>query len=410
MRPRVAVFSEVGHPDSGFTHFSGVSNFLAYNLRYCRRHGVEMDLYSYADQDRVDRDGSLRLYGWQPRIPVRVDPTIPQDLFHLVPDRRILSVAASRRYDVINVVAPGTMGVQGTAIGKKLGVPVVAMYTTSLADYAAHRAGHALEPLGPARRPAVDAAEALGWWVMRQFYSRRNGICEVLAPTQRIRDEVATRLDAPLSVLGRGVDTDLFQPIPRAAGPRRRRPPVILYCGRLHRGEKGLDRFADILEAIPGARLLIVGDGPHRDELERAFGPRAEFTGRLAGKELAAAYRRADLFVFPSKHDTFGQVVMEAMASGLPVVVTDRGGPQELVEDGIAGFVADDDSFTERVRELVVCASLRHAMGRNARLAAEARSWGRIFDDLMSRYSRIASATGGIARRKGARGSLPGAA
>lgn len=90
---------------------------------------------------------------------------------------------------------------------------------------------------------------------------------------------------------------------------------------------------------------MVVGDGPHRDSLELELGARAEFTGALSGRELAAACRRADLFVFPSKHDTFGQVVMEAMATGLPAVVTDQGGPQEPVEDGVTGFVADDRSF-----------------------------------------------------------------
>ena len=135
----------------------------------------------------------------------------------------------------------------------------------------------------------------------------------------------------------------------------------------------------------------MVGDGPHREGLEADFGHRAEFTGKLAGEELAAAYRRCDFFVFPSKYDTFGQVVMEAMASGLPVVVTDRGGPQELVDDGITGFVADDDRFVERVRELAASPELRRRMGRKARQAAEARSWSFIFDELMGHYRRLAA-------------------
>ncbi len=387
---RVAVFSEVGHPRSGFAHFSGVSNFLSYNMRYCGERGVEMDLYSYAARDRMDEDGSLRHYGWRPRIAFRVDPTIPQDISHLVPDRRILSLAASRRYDVINIVAPGTMGMQGIWVTRRLRIPAVAMYTTSLAEYGGHRVSRWFSRMGKARRSSVGAAEMLCWRVMRRFYSRRNGIRAVLAPTRRIADEVAPRLDAPLAVLGRGVDTDLFRPGP--ANPRRHRAAevVVLFSGRLHREEKGLHRFHDILTAIPEVRLLVVGDGPHRRELERDFGARAHFTGRLAGEELAAAYRQADLFVFPSKHDTFGQVVMEAMATGLPVVVTDRGGPRELVDHGVTGFIADDASFVPQVRRLVESSALRTTMGQNARAAAEARSWTRIFDDLMDLYARAA--------------------
>lgn len=392
---RIAVFSEVGHPHSGLAHFSGVSNFLFYKMRYCRERGVEMDLYSYAARDRADEDGSLRHYGWRPRIPVYVDPSIPQDLGHLVPNRRIMALASSREYNVINVVAPGTMGMQGLWAARRLQVPAVAMYTTSLAEYAGHRVSDALSRLGRARAPAVRAAEAVGWWIMRRFYSQRNGIREVLAPKRRIADEVAPRLDAPLAVLGRGVDTELFRPGPAESRCAAGAAPVVLYSGRLHRGEKGLDKFIEILEAIPDMRLLVVGDGPHRGELERAFGSRACFTGRLAGEELAAAYRRADLFVFPSRHDTFGQVVMEAMATGLPVVVTDQGGPQELVEDGVTGFVADDASFVSRVRQLAESCELRTRMGRNARSAADARSWNCIFDELMDRYSRAARRANG---------------
>ena len=383
------MFSEVGHPESGNPHFSGVSNFLSYNIRYCKQRGVEMDLHSYAEDDRVDEHGSVNLFGWRPRVPIRVDPTIPQDLRHVVPDQRILRAAFERCYDVINVIAPGTMGMQGVWIARRLGIPVVAMYTTSIAEYAGKRAAEALGSLEAVKAPTVSATEAIGWWVMRRFYSRRNGVEAVLAPTQRALEAIEPRLDAPLSILGRGVDTELFRP----AGDGRAgdAPPLILYSGRLHRGDKDLDRFVEILRAIPEARLLVVGDGPHREGLEADLGRRAEFTGALQGEELAAAYRRCDFFVFPSKHDTFGQVVMEAMASGLPVVVTDQGGPQELVEDGVTGFVADDGRFLDRVRALAGDPRLRREMGHRAREAAQARSWTRIFDELMEHYRRVAA-------------------
>lgn len=388
---RVGVFSEVGHPESGYRHFSGVGNFLAYNLRYCRQRSVQMDLHSYADRDRIDEDGSVQLFGWRPRMPIRVDPTIPQDLSHVALDRRILHAAAARGYDVINIVAPGTMGLQGMRVARRLGVPAVAMYTTSLAEYASKRAVELLGPLEFLKRPTTAVTEAVGWRVMRWFYSRQNGIRTVLAPTRRTLETIGSELDVSLAVLGRGVDTDLFRPSPcEVLDARGGREPLILYSGRLHRGDKNLDRFTRILEAIPDVRLLMVGDGPHREALEADLGERAEFTGRLAGEALAEAYRRCDFFVFPSKYDTFGQVVMEAMAAGLPAVVTDEGGPQELVADGVTGFVADDDRFLERVRQLARSSELRREMGRHARAAAEARSWNRTFDELMSHYRRLA--------------------
>ena len=399
------MFSEVGRPGSGNRHFSGVSNFLSYNIRYCKQRGLAMDLHSYADDDRIDEDGSVHLFGWRPRVPVRVDPTIPQDLRHVVPDPRILRTATARCYDVINVIAPGTMGMQGVWVARRLGVPVVAMYTTSIAEYAGKRAAEVLGSMEAVKAATVSATEAIGWWMMRRFYSRRNGIAAVLVPTRRTLDAIGPRLDAPLAILGRGVDTELFRPAgdevsaASEAGDGDARAvdagPLILYSGRLHRGDKGLDRFIEILDAVPEARLLVVGDGPHREGLEADLGHRAEFTGKLAGEALAAAYRRCDFFVFLSKHDTFGQVVMEAMASGLPVVVTNRGGPQELVDDGVTGFVADDDRFLRRVRELAESRELRHTMGLKARQAAEARSWTRIFDELMGHYRRLAASREG---------------
>ena len=159
---RIGVFSEVGHPGSGNPHFSGVSNFLSYKIRYCRQRGVKMDLHSYTDDDRIDEDGSVHLFGWRPRVPVRVDPTIPQDLRHVVPDPRILRASAARCYDVINVVAPGTMGMQGVWVARRLGIPVVAMYTTSLAEYAGKRAAEVMGSLEAVKAPTVTATEAIG--------------------------------------------------------------------------------------------------------------------------------------------------------------------------------------------------------------------------------------------------------
>ena len=362
-----------------------------------------MDLHSYAGGDRIDADGSVQLFGWRPRLPFRVDPTIPQDLRHFFPDHRVLSTAAARCYDVINVIAPGTMGMQGVWVARRLGVPVVAMYTTSLAEYAGKRAAEVLGRLEAVKAPTVAATKSIGWWVMRRFYSRRNGIEVVLAPTRRTLEAIGSRVDAPLAVLGRGVDTDLFHPPAEGVLDARKSAPLILYSGRLHRGDKGLDRFTEILADIPEVRLLVVGDGPHRKGLEADFGHRAEFTGALAGEELAAAYRRCDFFVFPSKHDTFGQVVMEAMATGLAAVVTNMGGPQELVDDGITGFVADDDAFLPRVRELARSRELCRKLGRRARMAAEARSWTNTFDELMEHYRRVVTSTDPAVQRAGRR-------
>ena len=357
-----------------------------------------MDVHTYSDRDRVDTLGPVTVFGWRPRASFLVDPTIPQDARHFFSDRRVIAAARSRGYDVVNVVAPGTMGWQGLDVARQLGLPVVAMYTTCLPEYAGKRTARVVGRWGSTGSAAVRATEWVGWRLMKRFYHRRNGVRTVLAPTQRTADEIEPRLDAPIRILGRGVDTDLFQP--REGGERDvRRPPVILFCGRLHRGEKGLDTYVDLADSIKDVRFLIVGDGPHRASLERDLEGRAKFTGALAGEALADAYRRADLFVFPSKHDTFGQVVMEAMATGLPVVVTDHGGPQELVEDGVTGFIASDGDFIDRVRDLAESPELRRRLGKHARQAAERRSWTEIFRTLWGYYREAVVSTSGKTER-----------
>jgi glycosyltransferase involved in cell wall biosynthesis len=154
----------------------------------------------------------------------------------------------------------------------------------------------------------------------------------------------------------------------------------LLYAGRVSK-EKKLDLFAAVVrklqdEGLP-VRALVVGHGPYADEWKAEF-PEAIFTGYLSGEELAAAYASADVFVFPSTTDTFGNVIIEAQASGLPCVVSDQGGPRELVTDGEDGFITRGGDLPElcaAVRKLCADEELRRAMGAAARRRVEDRSW-----------------------------------
>jgi glycosyltransferase involved in cell wall biosynthesis len=154
----------------------------------------------------------------------------------------------------------------------------------------------------------------------------------------------------------------------------------LLYAGRVSK-EKKLDLFASVVrklraEGLP-VRGLVVGHGPYSDEMREAF-PEAIYTGYLSGEELAAAYASADVFVFPSTTDTFGNVILEAQASGLPCVVSDQGGPRELVEDGVDGFVTrggDEEGLCGAVRRLCAEKDLRQRMSAASRRRIEDRSW-----------------------------------
>jgi glycosyltransferase involved in cell wall biosynthesis len=195
------------------------------------------------------------------------------------------------------------------------------------------------------------------------------------------------------------VDTDHFHPRRRTSLWRSRlsgghpEAPLLLFVSRLSQ-EKRAQWLLPVLEALPKARLAIVGDGPDRPRLERLFrGTPTVFTGFLRGDALAHAYAAGDLFVFPAANETLGNVVLEAMASGLPVVAVDSGGPRELIEHGRNGLLCPPERvepFVEAVKELVNRPVLTRTLGAAARRYATGRSWQTVFDGLLDDYRRLA--------------------
>jgi glycosyltransferase involved in cell wall biosynthesis len=196
------------------------------------------------------------------------------------------------------------------------------------------------------------------------------------------------RTGKPVFPMSRGIDTELFRP------ERRRRTDqtlVIGFVGRLmpEKNLRLLQRVADAISAsgIDDFRFQITGSGSERAWLERHL-PRAEFTGVLSGEPLARAYADLDIFAFPSQTDTFGNVVQEALASGVPAVVTASGGPRFIVRDGVSGFVAaSDGEFCERIVQIAREESLRLKMGRAARRQMETQSWDCVFQEVYDAYA-----------------------
>jgi phosphatidylinositol alpha 1,6-mannosyltransferase len=185
----------------------------------------------------------------------------------------------------------------------------------------------------------------------------------------------------------RGVDAHLFSPVKRDVRDRVFR---LGYVGRL-RPEKNVRFLAEIEDSlrrdgIGNYRFLIVGDGSERAWLEQRL-RQADFTGELFGEALARAYANMDLFVFPSETDTFGNVVMEAMASGTPAVVTSKGGPKFQVQNGVSGFVAtDEQDFIARVKQTMASPRLHRSLRVASRLAASRKSWETVLDELHQAY------------------------
>jgi glycosyltransferase involved in cell wall biosynthesis len=170
---------------------------------------------------------------------------------------------------------------------------------------------------------------------------------------------------------------------------------LLVYVGRVS-AEKQIDQLKPVLERVPGTRLVVIGDGPARADLEARFrGLPVKFMGYLQGETLSQAYASGDVFVFPSALETFGLVLVEAMAAGLPVVSSRVGGAREVIEEGRTGYtfaVNDIDGMTEGVRRIAVSRERIAAMGRAARAFAETQTWPAMMDEVIDHYQRLIEA------------------
>jgi glycosyltransferase involved in cell wall biosynthesis/predicted metal-dependent phosphoesterase TrpH len=290
----------------------------------------------------------------------------------------LVEALADGAYDLVHVTAPGPAGVAATLLGRITGVPLLASYHTELAAYAGMRSGD-------------GGVEAIAHAALGAFY-RASGV--VLSPSPAA-DASLVGLGTEAARIGRwerGVDTDRFDPVraDREAYPGEIK---VLYAGRLTR-EKGVDLLAESFlrarDADPRLHLLLAGGGPEEGELRARLGEHATFLGWLGGEELACAYASADAFLFASSTDTYGQVILEAGASGLPVVAVAEGGPAALIENRHTGLLCrpDPDHLAGALLQLASSPALRHQLGAAAVNAARGRSWERALGQLAAGYRR----------------------
>jgi glycosyltransferase involved in cell wall biosynthesis len=290
--------------------------------------------------------------------------------------------------DAIHLTSPGDLGILGAMAAAKLRLPLALSWHTNLHQFAARRAVRALGWLP--RRLAEWPAGAVERFVLDRvvwFFGRGDLL---FAPNPGLVEMLRRRTGKPVFAMARGVDTALFHP-----GRRERfdSDVAIGYVGRLtpEKNVRLLARLAGELSrgGAPRARLVIVGDGGERAWLESAI-PRAIFTGVLTGEPLARAYAGMDVFVFPSRTDTYGNVVQEALASGVPAVVMDAGGPRFIVDHGVTGWVAaTDGDFCRYALRLATDAEARQRMGAAARRRMNARSWDSVFDAVYEGYRQV---------------------
>jgi glycosyltransferase involved in cell wall biosynthesis len=288
--------------------------------------------------------------------------------------------------DILHIATPDLLGHAAQRLGRRMGWPVVASYHTRFETYLKY---YGLEVLTPALAGLV-----------RGFY---DGCREIYAPSESMIDVLrADGVRAPIRLWPRGVDTDRFRPGARSAAWRAARgvapdDVVIAFVSRLVK-EKRVVEVAQVFARLRAAgiahRAVFVGDGPERAFLEREV-PGALFEGFLSGDELATAYASSDIFLFPSDTETFGNVTLEAMASGLPTVCANATGSRSLVEAGATGYLAeigDAEGLYTAVAELVVDPERRRSMGAAARVRSLRFSWDEAMGGLLARYEALAGA------------------
>jgi phosphatidylinositol alpha 1,6-mannosyltransferase len=300
-----------------------------------------------------------------------------------MPDKRWLRADLDEfEPDLIHVCSPTPAPIWAQSYARSRGIPVAGSFHTDFAGYM--------------RYYHLGRLTGLGWRGLRWFYNR----CDAtFAPSPSFVDLLQRRGVRNIKLWARGIDCERFSPFHRDATLRAQLQvddecPLLLMVSRLVK-EKDLEDLIQMDQALKrkGLRFefALVGDGALRPLLQRGL-PDAHFTGELTGPELSRWYASADIFVFPSTTETFGNVVQEAMASGLATVVVDKGGPSGLLQNGVSGLVArsnQPEDLAEHVASLIQSPPLRKEMGARARKEACTRTWEAVIDGLLHDYESM---------------------
>jgi phosphatidylinositol alpha 1,6-mannosyltransferase len=365
---RVAIVAE-----SFLPNVNGVTNSVLRVIEHLRRTGHEVIVIApdtprgEPPADRV-HDG-VRVH----RVPSRMFPKVTS-LPLGVPRPRMVGVLRGFNPDVVHLASPALLGYGGLHAARYLGVPTVAIFQTDIAGFA--------ESYG------VGAMSRVAWAWTRHLHSRAD---RTLAPSTSAMENLVAHGIPRVHHWGRGVDVTGFVPSARDEALRLEwspeGKPIVGFVGRLA-PEKHVERLAG-LAARADLQVVVVGDGVDRDKLETLM-PTAVFTGALYGPELAAAYASMDVFVHPGEHETFCQAVQEAMASGLPSIAPDAGGPRDLITPMHTGLLLPVRDF-----EAKLSGSVDHLLAERQRYSLAARrsvlsrTWPAVCDQLLGHYDAV---------------------
>jgi glycosyltransferase involved in cell wall biosynthesis/predicted metal-dependent phosphoesterase TrpH len=352
---KIALFTDT------LDEINGVAITIKRLISTARNRGVELTVITAGDCDADAVEGVKKFKS----VGDFVLPEYPELKLNFPPILDVMDFIEREGFTRIHVSTPGTVGLLGLLIARMMNIPVAGTYHTDIPQYVRSLTND-------------EFLEKAAWSYMIWFYSQME---EVMVPSNGTREQLQSRGLPPerMKPLPRWVDTDAYSPEMRTPGFWNSRGTgfgrtVLLYVGRVSR-EKGLEMLADAFKELVNSgasiALAVIGDGPYREEMEASLTSYPTlFTGYLAGEQLQRGYASADLFVFPSATDTFGNVVLEAQASGLPVIVSDEGGPRELMIDGETGVVfraGSKSGLTAAIRLLTSDPEHIARMGGNAR-------------------------------------------
>jgi phosphatidylinositol alpha 1,6-mannosyltransferase len=379
--PRVAYFPDAFHEINGVAHTS--RHFEA----FARRRSLPFLCVRAGPADRAGKDGPVRTLEL-PRsafsFPVEKDLRFDLTYWRHLP--RILADTRRFRPDIIHITGPTELGFLGAWIAHHLHVPLVASWHTNVHEYAATRSGWFTRLFGERGPHVSQQIESSALWATALYYKQARML---FAPNAELCALLERATRRPCHLMTRGVDTEAFSPAYRdrdAAGSDF----VLGFVGRLS-VEKNVALLVTIERELRRQgifRFLIVGHGGEETWLRERL-TRAEFTGVLRGAELSRAYANMDAFVFPSHTDTFGNVVLEALSSGVPAIVTPDGGPARIVRDGDTGFIRADQDFAAAIAKLASDAAVHAVMRKRARQYALSASWDAVFEKIYAQYALL---------------------
>jgi glycosyltransferase involved in cell wall biosynthesis len=367
---RIALFTETFLPK-----VDGIVTRLRHTVDHLQRHGDQVLVV--APEGGIREHKGAKVYGVH-GFPLPLYPELKMAL----PRPAIGYALEEFQPDVIHVVNPAVLGLSGIFYSKTLKIPLVASYHTHLPQYLQHY--------------GLGMLEGLLWELLKGAHNQAAlNLCTSTAMMGELTAHGIERVD----LWQRGVDTELFHPDLASTQMRSHlsqnhpESPLLLYVGRLS-AEKEIERVKPILAAIPDARLALVGDGPHRQNLEKHFaGTNTHFVGYLMGKELGSAFASADAFIFPSRTETLGLVLLEAMAAGCPVVAARSGGIPDIVTDGVNGYLfeptADIQQAINATIRLLQQQQERAMIRQNARQEAEKWGWASATRQLQNYYHKV---------------------